>query len=145
MWRSDGTPEGTFLIKDIDPTGDGVPEYAIFGNRLFFAGQTVAEGSEPWITDGSPGNGQMVKDINPGPAGSDIEITEVVNGIMLFSAIDDMHGRVLWRSDGTPGGTRLLKDINPTGSGGELDGAGGFGARWVSVRPRCSERLSHNG
>jgi ELWxxDGT repeat protein len=36
-----------------------------------------------------------------------------VNGSVLFSAEDGVHGRELWRTDGTAGGTTLIKDISP--------------------------------
>jgi ELWxxDGT repeat protein len=62
-----------------------------------------------------------VKDINPGPGGSDpfrftVFGLTVLDTALYFSA-DDGTGPELWRTDGTEGGTVRVKDINPsTGS-----------------------------
>lgn len=56
----------------------------------------------------------LLKDINPGPAGS--TPLELVHGsrVLFFVADDGAHGRELWKSSGTGGaGTFLVKDIRP--------------------------------
>ena len=57
----------------------------------------------------------LVKDINP--AGDSSYPRELFNlqGTLLFSAMDNVHGFELWKSDGTEAGTSLVKDINLTG------------------------------
>ena len=71
LWRSDGTVQGTYLLKDINPgTGSSEPyRFAILNESklLFFANDNV-HGIELWSTDGTEGGTQMVKDINPGSA-----------------------------------------------------------------------------
>ena len=67
---------------------------------------------ELWKTDGTAGGTVLVKDINPGAAGSNIKNLVNVNGTLYFSANDGTHGNELWKSDGTAAGTVLVEDIN---------------------------------
>src|SRR5712692_5540242 len=62
------------------------------------------------------GTPQLVKNINPDPAGDSnpYGLTDVA-GTLYFQANDGTHGYELWRSDGTKAGTTLVKDINPAG------------------------------
>ncbi len=55
----------------------------------------------------------LVKDIRPGPAGSEPRDFVVVGDLVLFRANDGTHGEELWASDGSAAGTYLVKDINP--------------------------------
>jgi ELWxxDGT repeat protein len=55
----------------------------------------------------------LVKDINPGPLGSDPYFPTNVNGILYFRAGTAAAGFELWRSDGTAAGTQMVRDINP--------------------------------
>jgi trimeric autotransporter adhesin len=62
----------------------------------------------------------LLKDINPGSAGSSYFNATNVNGILYFRPDDGVHGDELWKSNGTPAGTVLVKDINPGAAGSEL-------------------------
>jgi ELWxxDGT repeat protein len=57
------------------------------------------------------------KDITPN-AGSNFapDGLTAVDGTLLFSANDTIHGYELWSSDGTPDGTVLIQDINVGGA-----------------------------
>jgi ELWxxDGT repeat protein len=61
----------------------------------------------------APSFPQFVKDIIPGPAGSDILNGFDFNGRFLFTAEDIDHGGELWISDGSDLGTTIVKDTNP--------------------------------
>lgn len=55
----------------------------------------------------------LIKDINPGSAGSNVSYLTIVNNTLFFAANDGVNGMELWKSDGTAAGTILVKDINP--------------------------------
>ena len=64
-------------------------------------------------SDGTEAGTVLVKDIRPGPSGSEIQELTAMNGRLFFAADDGMAGLELWTSDGTAAGTTLFKDINP--------------------------------
>ena len=115
LWRTDGTPEGTQLVKDIWPgSHGGVPSAGVvFNNELFFRAHTAENGRELWKTDGTEAGTQLVKDIYDGSGSSWVSDLQVLAGQLIFRADDDVHGYELWTSDGTTLGTQLLVDIQP--------------------------------
>jgi len=48
LWRTDGTPAGTFPVVPAGSTPLAVDEQAVVGERLIFAGFDFATGREPW-------------------------------------------------------------------------------------------------
>ncbi len=64
----------------------------------------------------------LVKDINPGTAGSNAQQLLNVNGTLYFTAQNETYGNELWRSNGTAAGTTLVKDLvaGPAGSHPQL-------------------------
>ena len=107
LFRTDGTPGGTTLVKDIEPgaTGSGPKYLTDVGGTLFFTAEDEGGGKELWKSDGTAAGTVQVKDINPGPDGSDPSNLTEVGGTLFFSADDGTTGSELWKSDGTPGGT----------------------------------------
>jgi ELWxxDGT repeat protein len=117
LWTSDGTPEGTVLVEDINPGragGAGSVAMVQVGNSLFFMANDGVHGQELWKTDGTPEGTVLVKDIRPGTLGSSPGISGLVNaeGTLFFAANDGVHGLELWKSDGTPEGTQLVADVH---------------------------------
>lgn len=121
LWRSNGSPFGTVIVKDILPgsvssnphnlqAGISVPV-----NVVYFAATTTAEGTELWKSDGTLGGTQLILDIVAGSGSSDPQgITPSFAGSsdgVYFSATTASGGRELWRSNGTAGTTFLVKDI----------------------------------
>ena len=120
LWISDGTAEGTLLLKDINPgppSSDNSQPIAVNDFFLFFANDGT-HGLELWRTDGTTDGTTLVKDINTeGDAfydNSEEDNTEVIDGVMYFIANTATGYGELWRSDGTEEGTYFLADPNPT-------------------------------
>jgi ELWxxDGT repeat protein len=117
LWKSDGTSEGTMMIKDINPgSADSYPRsiLSVAGTHYFTAYQP-ATGTELWRTDGTAEGTVLVKDIYPGTtSGFDTSYTvpaAQLGGNLYFPANDGTGGTELWKSDGTTAGTVLVKDI----------------------------------
>lgn len=119
LWVTDGTTNGTILLKDIRPgVGGSFPIlYGKIGNTLLFSAETSAQGVELWITDGTAANTKLLKDIYPDFLSSNISRDYAIyNGKMFFGATGSSNGNELWRTDGTAAGTVQLADINLQGN-----------------------------
>ena len=117
LWKSDGTPDGTRMVKDILPgLGESMPQDLVkCGSVFFFTATTGEAGRELWRSNGTAAGTRMVKDIFPGPEGScPHELTAPAGlGLVFFAAASPEHGVELWFSDGAEAGTRRVADINP--------------------------------
>jgi ELWxxDGT repeat protein len=115
LWRSDGTPAGTFRLRAIREHASPYGSYELtpVRNRLFFVGYDSAHGMELWVSDGTVAGTRMVVDLRPGPESSNVSDVTAIGGVVLFSAYDPAHGMELWVSDGTAAGTRRVQDIAP--------------------------------
>lgn len=114
LWTSDGTEDGTRLVKDIH-TGP-----ADSGGTFTHAGRLLSEvrlistddgsPSEPtnlWVTDGTEAGTFAFKKLLPADGSIEhvgLEIVEVA-GNWYFPVKIDQQGWELWKSDGTPTGT----------------------------------------
>ena len=115
LWKSDGSPGGTQMVKDINPGSDSSPGWlTVFNGSLYFEATDGTNGDELWKSDGVVGGTtEMVKDINPS-GDSNPQAFTVLNGNLYFRATDGTNGIELWKSDGVVGGTtERVKDINP--------------------------------
>lgn len=113
LWESDGTPEGTKIVKDILPGSESSDprDLILFNNNLFFTAIGSGSDRELWKSDGTESGTVIVKDINPGPtAGYPMKLI-VFNNVLYFCAIDGVHGEELWQTNGTEVGTVLTMDI----------------------------------
>jgi ELWxxDGT repeat protein/autotransporter-associated beta strand protein len=110
LWKSDGTATGTVLVKDIWPgTSSSSPQVALWqpftgftpampfvDGSIFFTADDGTAGREMWYSDGTPGNTNLLRDIRPGPAGSQPSHLAGLNDAVLFAADDAETGNELW-------------------------------------------------
>lgn len=72
LWASDGTPQGTRMVKRINPEGWSFPNslattFTAFDGRVYFAAQDAAHGYELWRTDGTAAGTTLAFESLPGP------------------------------------------------------------------------------
>ncbi|HEX2162597.1 MAG TPA: ELWxxDGT repeat protein [Thermoanaerobaculia bacterium] len=115
LWRSDGTAEGTWRVRDICPgrCWGWVQEITGVGDRLFFLAHDGVHGQELWTSDGTGEGTRLVADLVPGIVGSHPRWITAFGDRVFFSAAEVGHGREPWVSDGTPEGTLRLGDLAP--------------------------------
>lgn len=116
LWRTDGTPAGTFMVRDIlAGFSVSVPdEFVTVGTNVFFSAHDGVNGRELWRTDGTSNGTVMVRDIRPGSAGS-IPMGLTRAGNLLYFVADSGPGPRVWVSDGTSNGTVQVGNFQPGG------------------------------
>lgn len=121
LWRTDGTPAGTFLVRDINPgvassivnSSARTFRFAVVEGDLFFAANDGVHGVEIWKSDGTVEGTTLVRDVNPGSASS-LQAPATLassNGIAYFTARVGTDGWDVWKTDGTEAGTQLAADL----------------------------------
>jgi ELWxxDGT repeat protein len=141
LWRTDGTAEGTWMVRDICPGScSSGPLYTAPENRtgdgglLFFSASDGVHGGEPWVSDGTFEGTRLVADINPGIAGSRPEWFRWSGDEMLFAADDGVHGLELWSAGEDGSGAVLVADIRPGPAGSApIFAVGGNGTMWFAA------------
>src|SRR5215212_3811580 len=116
LWRTNGTRNGTRLVRNIKPGADGSESYDLraLNGILLFAADDGKHGYELWRSDGTRSGTRMVRNLGPGPA--DPYVIAKSRGALYLGADDGTHGVELWKTDGTRRGTKLVRDIAPGAS-----------------------------
>jgi ELWxxDGT repeat protein len=130
LYRTGGTADDTFLVKDIipGPEGSSPLEMGAGRVRVYFSAIVPGEGYELYDSDGTADDTRVRAIIRPGPQGSfPRNFVQWQNDEVLFTAHDGVHGRELWLT--TPSVTELLADIAPGSAGSNPGRATAFGGR----------------
>jgi ELWxxDGT repeat protein len=100
LWTSDGTAEGTRLVKDILPGPDGAfpRDLTDVNGTLYFAAHDGLTGRELWKSDGTEAGTVRVADIHPGIGSAAPSALANVDGTLFFRATDGLEGTELWRT-----------------------------------------------
>ncbi len=120
-WITDGSPEGTTLLRDIDTQASGLSPWlpglyfeieeraamAAVESGIVFPADDTAAGREPWFSDGTAAGTAMIADLCPGECSTATRgfVPLAPDGIALFLGEE---GSTLWKTDGTLEGTEAL-------------------------------------
>lgn len=123
LWATDGTPEGTRLVRDIRPGAAGSAPRSLtrVGTLLYFSADDGSHGRELWVSDGTRKGTRLVRDLAAGGKGSGELAIKGLAGSAYFSR----QYEDLWRTDGTSATTRLIR----TFKGIDLAGSAVMGRR----------------
>ncbi|WP_375765480.1 ELWxxDGT repeat protein [Archangium gephyra] len=113
LWKTDGTAEGTVLVKDLrpGPEDSGITSLTALEGTLFFVADDGVHGPELWKSDGTPEGTVLVKDLVPGTGGAGITSLAVLRNALYFAADGGPHEAELWKSDGTEAGTERVAAV----------------------------------
>ncbi len=116
-WATDGTTDGTLLLKDINPGAKGqsiVHRGVVHGGKLYFYGWDESNYVQLWVTDGTSAGTEMLTTEKGYNSATTLEYQIIhYKDRMYFTKETIAHGKELWVSDGTREGTTLFKDIYP--------------------------------
>ena len=111
LWKSDGTADGTQMVKDIDP-GESqtiLNCFIPYHNKIIFQAWQYGK-SGTWISDGTDtGTIKLADTIMISASPGDCIIA---NNKLFFRGYVGNYGYELCVTDGTPAGTKLKLDIN---------------------------------
>lgn len=108
LWCSDGSPEGTRLLKDINSSGSSSPQSMIGFNGEVYFGATDQYGNQRlWRSDGTESGTEQV----PGSSAWEPRPLVVLDGTLYFAARDG-YGWGIWKTDGTDTGTSKIRNLS---------------------------------
>jgi ELWxxDGT repeat protein len=126
------------LVRDINLGSDygfndsSIYNLEVFNNKVYFSANNGVNGRELWVSDGTTGGTQLIKNINPGrnsygaPRSSNPYGFIELNNKLYFTANDRVNGGELWVTNGTENGTKLVVDINPGSESSVYDYSNGL-------------------
>ncbi len=108
LWRSDGTENGTFMIKDIYNSpinaSSSAREFVLLNNTVYFIANDNA-GTGLWTTDGTASGTTKIISVNS------MFFLKSINNKLVFNSGSSSTSYSLWVSDGTSSGTSILQSL----------------------------------
>ncbi|HEV7766653.1 MAG TPA: carboxypeptidase regulatory-like domain-containing protein [Thermoanaerobaculia bacterium] len=141
LWRTDGTEQGTTMVKDILPGsfGSGPGDFVSIGDRVLFSADDGRHGREPWITDGTAEGTRMLANLN-----TELTIrgtvTDAQTGAPLPNAVVQLWD-CYWSSGPGCSGTDFPVDANGNYAIEDLASGGGY---WLTARTPDGPYISQN-
>lgn len=133
LWRSDGTADGTVLVKAVrpQPSNWSIENLTDVNGSLFFTVDLALCEAEVscqidvtlWKSDGAQAGTTELREFASNSNWAAAALLASGDKLLFFVVDDGVHGRELWKSDGTEAGTVLVKDIFP-GSGNGISSSG---------------------
>ena len=113
LWKTDATPYGTSMVKDIleGSYGSDPENLFVFKNHIYFSANNGITGHELWKSDGTKEGTVLLKDIHPSHRiGSNPRNFTVYKGELYFTASNKYNNgpQKLYKTDGTSNGTKLV-------------------------------------
>gem|GEM_PF-2493906 len=117
LLKSDGTAEGTRLLKEFQSVNDLVE---VNGELYFIA--DGGTGNRLWKSDGTARGTELVKDLYPGADPNFPQDLFEIDGVLFYSAIDGtgddgkypyVNGYEVWRREGDEIGSRFFRNLVP--------------------------------
>ncbi len=111
LWKSDGSPSGTVLVKDINKgiyssSLSGLTEYK---GLLYFSAFENINGQELWVSDGTADGTKILKNIRsnslPRDKGSSPHNFFIFQDELFFRTTDGNGNSQIWKTDGSENNT----------------------------------------
>ncbi len=107
LWTSDGTAEGTYMLREIDVDW---PTPVVMGGKLYFG-----HNGSLWVSDGTTTGTHLLVDPIAGRSWLE-QLAVVGNKVFFIANPSDVETGSLYVSDGTAAGTHQVKNVDPTRS-----------------------------
>ena len=113
LWRSDGTPAGTFKLLELPSSNPNIQNNSLktIGNKAYFLIRKYTGETELWISDGTVVGTMKASNMPSSEAVLDRFECFFLNGKYVFLGVDPQDDRVWVSTDGTIAGTEILHNF----------------------------------
>jgi ELWxxDGT repeat protein len=114
-WISDGTMNGTKLLKDLaqGTSGSNPRHFLILGQTAFFFATPSPKVLALYRTNGTTSGTKHLTDLSASPSQFAQKDMDGLGKYVLFPRMAPVSGEEPWISDGTLAGTKILADLAP--------------------------------